>query len=84
MLHVSNKMWKNLTVPGVKKRVTIGELDSDTMYNLTIYSENKYGVGQRKSNVLQVETTKSMSRLLFKMSRKSCEKWSYSYVKDSI
>jgi hypothetical protein len=55
-------MWRNVsTVSGEKKSVTLGNLDSETTYNLTMYSENRYGVGQRKSDVLQVETMKGNS-----------------------
>ncbi|CAB4004818.1 Fibroblast growth factor receptor 1 [Paramuricea clavata] len=52
-------MWRNVSkVSSRTKSVTLGNLDSETTYNLTMFSENRYGVGQRKSNVLQVETMK--------------------------
>jgi hypothetical protein len=52
-------MWRNVSkVSGRKKSVTLGNLESETTYNLTMYSENRYGVGQRKSDVLQAETMK--------------------------
>ncbi len=59
ILHTSNNIiWRNVTVPGEKTSVTLGDLEADTIYNLTMYSENIYGVGQRKSNALQVQTMK--------------------------
>ncbi|CAB4032294.1 phosphatidylinositol phosphatase PTPRQ, partial [Paramuricea clavata] len=57
--HTSSNMSRNVSmVSGKRKSVTLGNLESETTYNLTMFSENRYGVGQRKSNVLQVETMK--------------------------
>lgn len=58
----SSKKWENTTtVLGQENTVTLADLDSETIYNITIYGENKYGVGALKSDAFQVETKKGTS-----------------------
>ena len=57
--HISSNMWENATsVPGERSSETLGDLEPETSYNITMYGENKYGVGLLKSDVLEVETKK--------------------------
>ena len=57
--HNSSNMWENATtVRGEKNSETLGDLEPETSYNITMYGENKYGVGPLKSDVLEVETKK--------------------------
>ena len=58
----SSKMWENITtVPGEENTATLADLDSETIYSITMYGENRYGVGASKSNALQVKTKKGIS-----------------------
>ena len=58
----SSNTWENATtVPGQETSETLGGLEPETIYNITMYSENRYGVGKKKSNALQVETKKGIS-----------------------
>lgn len=55
----SSNVWENATtVPGQETSATLPDLDSETIYNITMYGENKYGVGALKSDALQVKTKK--------------------------
>ena len=57
----SSKMWENITtVPGEENTATLADLDSETIYSITMYGENRYGVGASKSNALQVKTKKGI------------------------
>ena len=54
----SKKWLKPRSVTGEKNSETLGDLEPETIYNITMHGENKYGVGEKKSNILQVETKK--------------------------
>ncbi|XP_028418177.1 angiopoietin-1 receptor-like [Dendronephthya gigantea] len=59
----SSNTWQNTSkVHGTKTRATIDGLESDTFYNVSMYSENKYGVSQKKSNVIEVKTMKENNK----------------------
>ena len=51
----SNNTLRVTNVSGEKTRETIRDLESAQTYNVTMYSANKYGLGQMKS-ILRVET----------------------------
>ena len=58
----SSKKWENATtVPGQENTVTLADLSSEMTYNITMYGENKYGVGALKSISFQVKTKKGIS-----------------------
>ena len=57
----SSNTWQNASrVHGKYMEATLSDLEADIFYNVTMYSENKYGVGLQKSKVLQVKTIKGM------------------------
>ena len=71
-------MWQNATtVSGSEESGTVVGLNPETIYNVTVYSANKYGVGQRKSSALQVETRKGIP---YKMYELLPQKLIYTYI----
>ena len=53
----SSNKWRNFSsVDGGKESATLGNLESETKYLIRIECGNRHGVGEIKSDVLQVET----------------------------